>query len=280
MASVSTRFHPDEQDMQDADLILLATDAVFFYAHRSVLLRESSNNFGGLVIPRHVRDKHLPLNGSRPPDVVIADYQPAVLNVVLLAVYDFPMRSCDPTLETLCDVVPALTNLGYNLSSIAAPQSELFGLLLEAAEGEPFWLYAIAAQHDFEELAIPASRFTLGKSIGDLPNELAEQMGPIYLKRLLVLHHEHGDTLKRLVAPPILHPPTDDYPKCDSEVQVRVKQAWTVVSAHVVCQNDLSGIEEKIASYVTHVECPECLQSLWGKVALFIEEWSMVRVSV
>lgn len=185
LASVSTRFHPDEADMQDADLLLLATDAVFFYAHRAVLLRESSNNFGGLVTPAHVQDTHLSLKGNRAPELVLTDYQPGVLNVVLLAVYGFSMRSCDPTLETLCEVIPALTALGYNLSSIAAPQTELFGLLLEAAEGEPFLLYAIAASHSFEELAVASSEFTLKMPITNLSDELAGQIGPVYLNRLL-----------------------------------------------------------------------------------------------
>ena len=184
LASVASRFHPDEPDMKDADLVLLATDAVFFYAHRAVLLHKSSNNFGGLVTPEHV----VPLIGPHThslPEAIVTNYRPEVLNVILLAVYELPMRLCDPSLETLREVAPALVTLGYDLRSIAAPCSELFRLLLEAAEGDPLSLYAVAAQHSFEELAVPASRFSLNKSIKNLSDELAEQMGPIYLRRLL-----------------------------------------------------------------------------------------------
>lgn len=184
MASVSSRFHPDEPDMKDTDIVLLATDAVFFYAHRAVLLRRSSNNCGGLVNPKHVA----PLIGlqiNSCPEIILTNYPQAVLQVVLLAIYELPMQRCDPSFETLCAVIPALATLGYDLRSIAAPQSELFKLFLEAAEGNPFSMYAIAAQHSFEELAVPASTFSLNRPIKTLSEELAEQMGPYYLRRLL-----------------------------------------------------------------------------------------------
>ncbi|KAF8598921.1 hypothetical protein BDV93DRAFT_450177 [Ceratobasidium sp. AG-I] len=280
MASVSSRFHPDQPDMKDADLSLLATDAVFFYAHRAVLLRRSSNNFGGLVTSEHVVSQ----TGSQirsSPDLILTNYRPEVLQVVLLALYELPMSLCDPSFETLCAVITALATLGYDLQSIAPPQSELFKLFLEAAEGDPLSIYAIAAQHSFEELAISASRFSLNKPIKNLSDELAEQMGTVYLRRLLRLHLQHTTSLRHLITPPpVLHPPTDDYPKCNKEMQESVNQTWLVVSAYVIVQNSSSGIQGMIGPFAGRVECPDCVQSLNRRIETFHEDWNKVRSSI
>ncbi|KAF8598922.1 hypothetical protein BDV93DRAFT_592541 [Ceratobasidium sp. AG-I] len=172
--TVSSHFRIDGPNTQDADTALLAASDVLFYAHRAKLLLGSSNSFGGLVTSDH---SFL--------EITMTNYRSEVLNVVLLAVYELPINSCDPSLKTLCGVIPALTKLGYDLRSIAGPQSELFQLFLKAAEGDPLSLYAVAAQHSFEELAVSASTFSLNTPIMQLSNELAQQMGAIYLQRLL-----------------------------------------------------------------------------------------------
>ncbi|KAF8598923.1 hypothetical protein BDV93DRAFT_592542, partial [Ceratobasidium sp. AG-I] len=270
IATVSSHFHPDEPNMQDADIILLATDAVFFYTHRAKLLLKSSNSFGGLITPE-----------DPPLEIAMPNCRSEVLNVVLFAVYELPMQLCDPSLEALREVIPALTSLGYDIRVIAAPDSELFRLLLEAAEGDPLSLYAVAAQHSFEELAVPASTFSLDKPIKDLSEELAEQMGPVYLRRLLLLHFQRATALRRLITPPpVLHPPTDDYPKCNKELQQSIDQTWVVVSAYAIVQNSTIELEDMVAPFARRVECPECVVSLKGRVTGFLEEWSRVQSSI
>ncbi|CAE6464505.1 unnamed protein product [Rhizoctonia solani] len=249
--SISSRFNLEAWDMQDADVLLLTPDQVFFYTHRSVLLRGSSNFFGGLFVD-DVADNTREVDVSQPmsdlslePKLVPVNIPSDVLNVVLLALYEFPIQKFAPSNEALREVILTLTSLGYDPSDIACPRSELFSLLLKSAAADPLRMYAAAAQCSFESLAVSTSALTLRTPLHEITDELARQMGPVYLRRLFFLHLGRADALRRIVLPlPNLHPPgTND--RCNAETQKGVQRAWTLASAYIIAQSypgDVNGV--------------------------------------
>ncbi|KAG9085584.1 hypothetical protein FS749_004314 [Ceratobasidium sp. UAMH 11750] len=130
-----------------------------------------------------------------------------VLNVLLHLVYGFPVQRYQPSASAVRAVLPALQALGYNIHAFVTPRSELFMLLVQAAAVDPLPMYALAAQYTIEPLAVAISTLTLSGSLSDITDELAQQMGPIHLKRLFFLHLGHTDALKRLLPSACPTPP-------------------------------------------------------------------------
>ncbi|KAF8714448.1 hypothetical protein RHS03_00259, partial [Rhizoctonia solani] len=193
--SLSSRFNLDSWDMHDADVLFLTPDQVFFYAHRSILLSYSTNYFGGLLSESCTYDTDEEVDVTQPmsdvdsllsiePQLVVVDIHSEVFNVVLLAIYQFSIQEFMPSNQTLREVISALASLGIDPSMIAHTRSELYGLLLKSAAADPLPMYASAAQCSFESLAVSVSALTLRTPLHEITEELAQQMGPVYLKRI------------------------------------------------------------------------------------------------
>ncbi|KAF8751720.1 hypothetical protein RHS01_08491 [Rhizoctonia solani] len=209
LISISTRFNLESPDIQDSDLVLVAKDNVYFYAHKSILLLDSSNRFGSLIPLGTNETQSQGIGGPTSVSSGLAtahtfiktDHTSEVLNVVLHAIYKFSVEGYRPSPATLRKSTHALSSLGYNLSYVYAPHSELFMLFLQAGVAEPLEMYALAAQYALEDLAVAVSTFTLSVSPSEITDELSVQMGPIYLRRLFFLHLGRADALKRLLYP-------------------------------------------------------------------------------
>ncbi|CAE6454648.1 unnamed protein product [Rhizoctonia solani] len=256
---VSSRFNLNSWDMQDADVLFLTPDHVFFYAHRSVILPYSTNYFGNLLANDPTYDINEEVDITQPmsdsflsiePQLVVINVTSDVFNVVLLALYQFPIQEFAPSNQALREVIPTLASLGCNPSIIACAKSELYGLLLKSAAADPLPMYAIAAQHSFESLAVSISALTLRTPLHGITEDLAQQMGPIYLKRIFFLHLGREAALRRTVLPqPTIHPPESN-PKCDAESQKCIQRAWSLASAYVIAQNHLGGVNELAGAYI------------------------------
>ncbi|EUC59271.1 40S ribosomal protein S14 [Rhizoctonia solani AG-3 Rhs1AP] len=270
--SISSRFNLEAWDMQDADVLFLTTDQVFFYTHRSVLLRSSSNFFGDVSQPMS--------DLSLEPKVVPVNISSSVLNLVLLALYEFPIQKFAPSNESLREVLLTLTNLGYDPSFIAYPRSELYGLLLKSAAADPLRMYAAAAQCSFESLAVSVSALTLRTPLHEITDELARQMGPVYLRRLFFLHLGRADALRRIALPlPSLHPPeTND--RCNAEAQKGIQRAWTLASAYIIAQSHPGEVNSVVSLLGARVECTECTRSLQERISRLVHDWSAVKYTI
>ncbi|CAE6420065.1 unnamed protein product [Rhizoctonia solani] len=285
--SISSRFNLEAWDMQDADVLFLTTDQVFFYTHRSVLLRSSSNFFGGLLVDDNTHNAREEVDVSQPmsdlslePKVVPVNISSSVLNLVLLALYEFPIQKFAPSNESLREVLLTLTNLGYDPSFIAYPRSELYGLLLKSAAADPLRMYAAAAQCSFESLAVSVSALTLRTPLHEITDELARQMGPVYLRRLFFLHLGRADALRRIALPlPSLHPPeTND--RCNAEAQKGIQRAWTLASAYIIAQSHPGEVNSVVSLLGARVECTECTRSLQERISRLVHDWSAVKYTI
>ncbi|KAJ1308695.1 hypothetical protein OPQ81_004386 [Rhizoctonia solani] len=288
LVSISTRFHTGERDIQDADIVLFSTDNVFFYSHRSTLLRESANQFGGLLAENDSMDEEIdvskPMNGldltAPTPTLVVIPYPADVLNVVLHLIYGFPVQRYQPSGSVLRQVLPALVALGYNLSAFVTPHSELFLLLIQAAASDPLPMYALAAQYSLEQLAVSISPFTLSITLSDITDEMAQQMGPIYLKRLFFLHLGRTDALKRLLLPPPTpHPPTAGF-ECDVDAQKALARAWALACAYVVVEGRPDSLAASLVPLGAHLRCTLCRRSMEERVNSLVSGWNAVKCTI
>lgn len=226
LVSVSTTFFPGAQNHAlPPDLVLLSSDSVFFYVHTHVLLAASDNNFNTFLPPS-------PKAKSGPMGPVILVSEPSIiLNIVLHAVYDMSCSHYSPSFESLAAALNAMTTYGISLRTHVAPTAPLHSVLLSLAPIYPLELYALAASYDLYDLAVPTSAYLLSFSLASLTDEMAERIGPKYLKRLFFLHFGRADALKRLLLPPPHpHPPT---PTCDYLEQKKLTRAWALASAYL-----------------------------------------------
>jgi hypothetical protein len=136
-----------------------------------------------------------------------------------------------PSFNDLHAAVVSLHTFGVSLKAKIVPTQPLFNLLLSHAPLSPLELYALAAHYDLYDLAVSTSSHLLSLSLSSVTDELAERMGPLYLKRLFFLHFGRAEALKRLLlAPPHPHPPT---PQCDFSEQKKLTRAWALASAYL-----------------------------------------------
>lgn len=225
LVSVSTSFYPGAQHLPiQPDTILMSTDSVFFYVHSHMLLASSENGFMGLLpAPPPSETNH---------ETLIAVPDDSVhLNVILHAVYDMSCAQYSPSFEVISTAVNRLHLYGVPAKKRIAPSRPLFSLLLSYAPVVPLDLYALAARHDLYDLAVSTSSHLLSFPLSTLTDDMAERIGPVYLKRLFFLHFGRSDALKRvLLPPPNPHAPTPD---CDFSEQKKLTRAWALASAYL-----------------------------------------------
>jgi len=277
LVSVSTTFFPGAQNHHlPPDIVLLSSDSVFFYVHSHVLLGASDNGFNSLL-PAFTK----PRSGQMGP-VILVPESSAVLNIVLHTVYDMSCSHYSPSFESLAAAVQTLQTHGISLNRHIAPSTPLHALLLSHAPLRPLELYALAASYDLYDLAVPTSSHLLSFSLASLTDEMADQIGPRYLKRLFFLHFGRSDALKRLLLPPPHpHAPTSS---CDFAEQKKLTRAWALASAYLAwdARPDLSTstMESALGPLGEQLSCDLCRKALQDRLKNLIVQWSVVKRTI
>ncbi|TFK75961.1 hypothetical protein BDN72DRAFT_359047 [Pluteus cervinus] len=275
LVSVSTTFFPGAHlNSAPPDVALLSSDDVFFYVHSHLLLAASDNGFRSLL--------PAPASPNNEDPVLRVDETSTVLNTILHTVYDMSCAHYSPSFETLSTAVHHLPLYGIDLKARIAPNSPLFSVLLSHAPLVPLELYALAASFDIYELAVSTSSHLLSFSLPTLTDEMAIQMGPVYLKRLFFLHFGRADALKRvLLPPPNAHIPT---PWCDLTEQKKLTRAWALASAYLAwdARPDLStsAMESALSPLAEHLTCDQCQTTLRERIQNLIVQWSLVKRTI
>ncbi len=154
-----------------------------------------------------------------------------VLNVLLHTIYHLHCTHYSPSIDTLIAAVDTMHKYGIPVSKYIALGSPLYQLILALAPIAPLELYSLAAAYDLYDLAVPISSHLLAFPLSNISDEMAERMGPIYLKKMFFLHLGRIDALKRLLLPPPHpHAPTPD---CDFTEQKKLTRAWALASAYL-----------------------------------------------
>lgn len=280
VVSVSTTFFPGAELGQPCppDLMLHTSDSVFFYVHSQALLKFSKNSFNSLISPYPVS----PTSDDGIHSTIAVPEDSHVLNIVLYLLYVIPCTEFCPTVDVISKAISALKRYGVSIQPFAAPDTCLYNLVLSRAPLHPIQSYALVAEHGLHDLAVVISPHLMSFNLASLTDEMATQMGPIYLKRLFFLHLGRNQALKRLLfTPPTLHGPT---PQCNFSEQKKLTRAWALAAAYLAwdARPDLSTgtINSILGSLHEHLNCQLCKDNLRRRVKEIIVEWSNVKRTI
>ena len=222
----------------------------------------------------------------------------SILNIVLCAIYGISSAQFCPTLDTVSQAFSSLKTYGISLTAVIASNTPLYNDLLEMALEHPLEIFALASQYDLYSLAASSSTCLLSLSLSTLSDEMAERIGPIYLKRLFFMHLGRAEVLRSiLLPPPYPHIPTS---MCDSKQQKNLTRAWTLASAHLIwdaragkkdfraCDADVqvdgsadvstAAIDKALSPLGDHLVCDLCRTALTERINIVIQKWSTIKV--
>jgi len=214
--------------------------------------------------------------------MIVVQESSEVLNVVLHTIYDISCVQYCPSFNTIAAAIASMKTYGVPLRERIAPSTPLFSVLMSHAPLVPLQVYTLAASHDLYDLAALTSSYLHSFSLASLTDEMAEEMGPVYVKRLFFLHYGRADALKRiLLAPPHPHAPTQE---CDFTDQKKLTRAWALASAYLAwdARADLSTstIEAAFISLESHLTCDLCRGTLRDRIKTTVVEWSDIKRTI
>ena len=243
--SVSFTFFPGANFGSASDLIIVPSDSVYFYVHSHILLNASENGFNSMLPVSAHQGRNYPEPG---PTLTVSESSP-VFNIVLHVIYDISCAQYTPSFDTLVEAVGALTTYGVTLQNVIKPSTLLYDILLTHAAARPLDLFALASQHDLEDLAIAASVYLLSFSLSSISDEMAQRIRPVYLKRLFFMHLGRTEVLRSiLLPPPYPHTPT---PACGYVQQKNLTRAWTLASAHLAWDARAGAFDMQLQLFYT-----------------------------
>ncbi|KAL1665905.1 hypothetical protein GGF50DRAFT_113667 [Schizophyllum commune] len=268
--TVSTAFNLDTtpSPAYPPDCELMSSDDVVFYVNNALLKRASSSGFG-LAYPSP---------GSRVRVAETAD----VLNLILHAAYGASPTAFSPPLETLCEAIARLPAYGLSPEVYVGANSPLFETLRSHAALSPLRVYTIAAAHDLLALAKLASGNLLGYPVHAMADADAVAMGPVYLRRLVTLHHDRIAQLRGLLEQSQeFHPQTH---ACAFLAQKRLAREWSIVANAVIAgaRPDISSavVRDRLAVVKYETACVSCKKKLDERIWKAVVGWTMLPTTI
>lgn len=107
-------------------------------------------------------------------------------------------------------------------------------------------------------------------------------MGPVYLRRLAVLHDNRKEALRGLLLiAPNMH---EDTSTCKVDDRRAVMRAYGLSAAYLAWEGTASADSEWIMSGMTplfgRVSCEICKENLRKRLTLVLEEWDKVKSTI
>ncbi|KAL1679443.1 hypothetical protein EV122DRAFT_277240 [Schizophyllum commune] len=260
------------------DFQLITSDAIHFFVNSSILRGASCNDFAGTL--REALGS--PDSSGGQPIRVHVDDNGDVLNMLLHIAYGASPSSFRPSVDTLADTVRRLSTYGMDPKSYVAPGTVLFESLRQQAALAPLKVYSLAAAHDLFALAQLASAYLLSLPLYRVPDEDAAEMGTVYFKKLLMLHHGRMDKLKELLqVPPTFHAETEE---CSFATQKILTRDWSATVNEVLVDGHpgiiASVLQQKLGKLKEHMDCPHCKDAIEARVWQIVVGWTMVNATV
>ncbi|TFK24434.1 hypothetical protein FA15DRAFT_414757 [Coprinopsis marcescibilis] len=270
---VSTSFYPGSHPI-GSDVVLSSVDNVIFYVHSQIITLSSPNAFAAYLPP--VTRSRIQATFAPIPETAV------ILNIILHALYGTSSASNSPTFEELITAVSRMPDYGIIAKNYIAPDTPLYVQLLAYAPLFPIQLYAFAARHKVEALAQKASSHLLGYPLSSINDELAAAMGPVYLKRLFLLHASRLAALKELLLqPPQPHTPTAT---CTVKTQKNLSRTWAVATAYLAwdARPDLSthSIQSAFETVINGMVCANCQVAAKAKVRDIVVKWAAFKCTI
>lgn len=267
---VSSAFLPQNRIVgSEPDVILRSVDNIHFYVHSSLLYSQAV-----AFSTSSETEQGLPIFG-------VEDHS-NVLNIILHTIYGMSCAQFNHEFAEIIKAVDRLPSYGVQPKGIITPSHPLYDLILSLSPLHPLPIYALAARHELESLAVKCSSRLLSFPLDRLSDENASSIGPVYLKRLFLLHHHRRQKLgEQLLQQFYPHPVT---PPCDFFNQQSVSRAWTLTAASFLLdlRPDTSNqqLQSTFGTLIPLIECRDCRDLVESKLKDMIVNWSMVKVSI
>ncbi|KAI0048066.1 hypothetical protein FA95DRAFT_1588895 [Auriscalpium vulgare] len=268
---ISTAFFPGANlDGYPPDLLVLSCDGVLFYVHRGKLLAASDNYFASYV----------PYESNDEP--VSVPLESEVLNILLHVIYGMPVAHYFPTADAVVAAIKSTRTYGLASDVHLAPRTPLYEVAVSVASSAPIRFYALAAALDAYPLAVAVSPRLLSFPLDSITDDVAAEIGAVYLKRLFFLHLGRMVALKRLLEMPLrAHRPLF---LCDAREHKKLATAWSLASAYLVWNSTAdvtsAAIEKTIRSLGTHLTCSQCSIILRDRTTDLVLEWSKIKDTI
>ncbi|KAF7985950.1 hypothetical protein HWV62_43894 [Athelia sp. TMB] len=259
----------------DADLLICTSDDVSFHLHSEVLLAQSDNFLGNILKSfHHGRRDEIPL--------FTVSETAAVFTIVVCAIYNLPYTDYDPSFPTLIAAVDAMKSYGLPVAALASYNTPLFDILLAQAPTHPLPLFALAAHHTLEPLAVAASTHLIAFSLADISDDVATRIGPLYLKRLFFMHLGREEALRRLLLPHLVpHVPTEE---CSAADQLPLLRAWALGASALAWDSNGDLAPDAIRTALTplgaHLTCATCLRGLEDRIDVVTRNWACTKRTI
>lgn len=277
------------------DIFIVSADGAEFYTHHWKLMQSSSNHFA----------MHLPVHAPFPGTTYRVDLPESgtVVRIILRSIYErIDSGGSDvPELRDLLTSLDSFKTYGISpqLYMLATSPMRSHLLRFTPRQDDAIVVYAAAAHHELEEIAVTTSAYLLKYPLDEIKDTLLATMGPVYLLRLAKLHETRIDLLRELVLkPPDLHGPV---PTCNFRNQGTVGKEWARVTAdlgwrispgmssraysmefskhHFARDLSTSVIQTVLGSVSNELSCTLCKEQLRSRIQDIIVRWSTADVS-
>lgn len=297
--SVSSAFPPVSQyGPVPPDIFIISSDQVYFSVHLWTLLAASCNNFDSYLSEESI-GRWPTSSCDEPRSIILLDEQSAVIDLMLHAIYNLSYIDHSPSLAIALAAVNALKKYGVMLHTCIARGTLLHRLLLGFAPLHPPEMFAVAAENSLEDLAVDISPFLLTCPPEEIPDELVDRIGPLYLKRVFALHEKRLSNFRDIVAaPPPRHSPDE---RCTLADVQGVGRRWLIAIAQLIMEyrpGKLNGqhlgrslmislkfvdvspfvVRSTLDPLREQVSCGACKHSLAVRVDEIVKDWSLAKV--
>ncbi|KAF9003069.1 hypothetical protein BDQ17DRAFT_1356596 [Cyathus striatus] len=258
-----------------SDIIFCTTDSVLFYAHARTITKSCGRAFSSIL--------DAPITSPKFHETIINVPDTSdVLNIILHCLYGTSCAQHSPSFDILETAIDRMPYYRIQPSKHIMPGTPLYAFILSHAPLYPLRLYALAAHHELDELAVHTSSHLLAVPLSTVQDDVALKMGAVYLNRLVHLHVSRIAHLKRiLLSPPIPHPATK---QCTFEDQKRLTRAWALVAAYLAwdARPDLStySMRSALNPLVENLSCELCNQSLKDRIKDVVVQWANVKRTI
>ncbi|KAG2011314.1 hypothetical protein CC2G_011452 [Coprinopsis cinerea AmutBmut pab1-1] len=269
---VSGSFGADEVG---CDVIFKTSDSVLLYVQSSTMRRMDPRVFQSLLPVVSTQD-------DKEIGVIDIPERREVLEIIIHALYDRAWLSDGGSLDHLEEALDLMSTYTVRPSLHIGASSHMHGILLQHAALSPFRVYALAARHGLQDLAVRSSTYTLVESLEALTDDLASRMGAVYLRKILCLHMERRNVIKALLAQkPSPHQASTSCTQVDRE---NLGFAWVLAATSFLADtsSDISNEElfQAFAPLGDDLQCDDCKASLKLHIQGIIYRWSGVKRSI
>ncbi|TFK26562.1 hypothetical protein FA15DRAFT_667252 [Coprinopsis marcescibilis] len=278
VVAMSTSFYPGSYSFP-SDIIFASTDNVLFYVHSRVIAQSEETAF--LPYLHHPQNAY-----DREHNIVAIPEGSTTLSIILHTLYGSSSAPNSPNFMTLSAAVDRMPVYGITPKRHILPGTHLFNQLMMYAPLQAIYVYALAAHHGLAEVAMKTSSHLLGFNLSTIDDDIAQKIGPTYLKRLFLLHLRRTETLKKLLSQaPHPHAPKKD---CTFEDQKKFNRAWVLTTAYLLFEGrpDLSTHRIQVAfdsltnALVSNSGCRDCLGTANAKIREIIVNWASVKCTI